>query len=350
MSEEISPVVNFEDLLGRSVSLQKSLEEADVGEDILQNLRGIQTDIAALLAAERGSEDKRPLPDYLFDLLRATLRKNRIRSGLIAEIGGSKNSFLPRLGKFDVRYLSIFPSNDPQYIVADICNCPQVPSESFDLVFSVSVLEHVQNVHDAAREITRILKPGGITMHAVPFSYFFHGAPEDYWRLTTTALETLFAELEPIDCFFYAGNRRRNNLGSSGTRVDQDGGPKFAPDAFGGWRENWTSVFVGRKVPNGAELLLERRMKQTLVNVIKGLIERGASEDDAITRALLVIRHISFNEHGRMIVDKEPKEQRLFDVGFTELKELWIKRGKKTFRPSAARPTLMALLTHAGLV
>jgi SAM-dependent methyltransferase len=343
-------MVNFEEMLRRSLTLNKPLQEANAGEEVMKNLRDVQTDLAALLAAERGAEDKWRPPDYLFELLRSTLQKNKIRSGVIAEIGGGNNSFLPKLGKFEFRFLSIFASDDPQYIVADICNCPHVPSDSFDVVFSKSVLEHVRNIHDAAREIVRVLKPGGITMHAVPFSYFFHGAPDDYWRLTTTALESLFAELETIECFFYADNRRRNNVGTSVNRVDQDGGPKFAPDAFGGWRENWFSIYIGRKLPNGAELLHERRVKQTLVDIVKGLTERGASEDDAIARAVLAVRHISFDPYGRVLVDKEPKRQQPCGIGLPELKEIWAKRGKNTVRPSNARPNLMAILSHAGLV
>jgi len=337
-------------MLRRSLSLDKLLQGTNPNEEVLENLRNLQADIAALLTAERGPEGKLALPDHLFQLLRTTLRQQKIRSGVIAEIGGSKNSFLHRLGKFDVKFLSIFPSDDPKYLVADISNCPHIPSESFDVVFSTSVFEHVRQVHDAAREITRILKPGGITMHAVPFSYFFHGAPEDYWRLTTTALESLFEELVTIDCFFFADNRRRNNLGSSANRVDQDGGPKFAPDALGGWRENWFSIYIGKKVPDGAERLHERRLKQVLVDIIKGLTEREVPEDEAIARTLSLIGHISFNENGRIIISQEPQPREMFGIDLPTLKEIWAKRSKATVRPSNGRPNLMAMLSHAGVV
>src|SRR5262245_62163542 len=39
---------------------------------------------------------------------------------------------------------------------------------SFDFVFSNSVLEHVQDLPSAFREIHRVLKPGGITLHLFP--------------------------------------------------------------------------------------------------------------------------------------------------------------------------------------
>jgi SAM-dependent methyltransferase len=41
----------------------------------------------------------------------------------------------------------------------------------FDLVFSHQVLEHVMNYESAFREIRRILKPGGLSMHIFPSRY-----------------------------------------------------------------------------------------------------------------------------------------------------------------------------------
>ncbi len=45
-------------------------------------------------------------------------------------------------------------------------------SESVQSVFSNSVLEHVDQLHDALAEIFRLLKPGGVFMFAVPVSHF----------------------------------------------------------------------------------------------------------------------------------------------------------------------------------
>jgi SAM-dependent methyltransferase len=45
----------------------------------------------------------------------------------------------------------------------------EVPTDYFDVVFSISVLEHVLDEHlnDAFRDIHRVLKPGGISIHAI---------------------------------------------------------------------------------------------------------------------------------------------------------------------------------------
>lgn len=45
------------------------------------------------------------------------------------------------------------------------------PEDTFDFVFSASVLEHVQNTADALREIHRVLRPGGTSLHCFPSRY-----------------------------------------------------------------------------------------------------------------------------------------------------------------------------------
>jgi len=51
------------------------------------------------------------------------------------------------------------------------------PDNNFDLVFSTSVLEHVQNPEDVFSEIHRVLKPGGISMHYFPAKFYLPAEP-----------------------------------------------------------------------------------------------------------------------------------------------------------------------------
>jgi len=343
-------MISFDEMHSRCAALADRLEKCAVDPEILADVERLRQDAATLSAAERGPENKRPLPECLFDMFRRALREHGIRSGVIAEIGGSKNSLMHRLHNFEVRFLSIFPSDDPRYLVADITNCPHISENSFDAIYSISVLEHVTRIHDAGREIVRLLKPGGITAHAVPFSYFFHGAPVDYWRVTTTALESLFEELATIKCAFFSDNRRRNNLGSVINRVDKDGGLQFSPDAFGGWRENWFTIYIGRKLPDGAERLREHRTQQTLVDLVKGLVEKGLGEDEAIDRALKAMSHISFNDYGRVLISTAPSARPLPVPSRDRLKEIWTRRSKTTIRPGRGYYNLMAMLAAAGVV
>jgi len=46
------------------------------------------------------------------------------------------------------------------------------PDETFDFVFSNSVLEHIDNLEDVLRETARLLKPGGVFLFTVPGDKF----------------------------------------------------------------------------------------------------------------------------------------------------------------------------------
>ena len=43
---------------------------------------------------------------------------------------------------------------------------------SFDLVYSTSVLEHAQNTRECFYEIRRVLKPGGVSFHVYPGKWY----------------------------------------------------------------------------------------------------------------------------------------------------------------------------------
>jgi SAM-dependent methyltransferase len=51
---------------------------------------------------------------------------------------------------------------------------------SFDAVISSSVLEHAGNKEEIFREIHRVLKPGGITLHILPGKYYLPAEPHIY--------------------------------------------------------------------------------------------------------------------------------------------------------------------------
>lgn len=46
------------------------------------------------------------------------------------------------------------------------------PDETFDFVFSNSVLEHIDNIQDVLKETARLLKPGGVFLFTVPGDKF----------------------------------------------------------------------------------------------------------------------------------------------------------------------------------
>lgn len=51
---------------------------------------------------------------------------------------------------------------------------PELPDNHFDMVFSISILEHIppENIKTACQDMFRMLKPGGCTVHSLNISPF----------------------------------------------------------------------------------------------------------------------------------------------------------------------------------
>lgn len=66
-------------------------------------------------------------------------------------------------------------------------NLPFVDCE-FDTILAASVFEHVARPDVAWREAARVLKPAGYLLLSVPFYYWIHEEPHDYFRYTEFGL------------------------------------------------------------------------------------------------------------------------------------------------------------------
>jgi len=72
---------------------------------------------------------------------------------------------------------------------------------SFDAVLSLAVLEHVRDPMACAREILRVLKPGGEILADVPLLQPVHGYPSHYYNMTQQGLAALFGDgAETLAC------------------------------------------------------------------------------------------------------------------------------------------------------
>lgn len=70
--------------------------------------------------------------------------------------------------------------------------------DSIEALVSVFALEHVYDYAQSIREQCRVLAPGGRMLLVVPFLYYYHAAPDDYFRFTASALDHLLAPTEVL--------------------------------------------------------------------------------------------------------------------------------------------------------
>jgi SAM-dependent methyltransferase len=80
-------------------------------------------------------------------------------------------------------------------IVSDITAIPE-PDESFDAIMCIEVLEHVPDAVVALRELSRLLKPGGVLIVSSPFCSLTHMAPYHF----ATGLSRYWYELHLPAC------------------------------------------------------------------------------------------------------------------------------------------------------
>jgi SAM-dependent methyltransferase len=90
---------------------------------------------------------------------------------------------------------------DPQYecdLVADATALPLMAG-SVDRLASNSVLEHIAHPHQVLAECRRVLRPGGVMVHVVPFVWPQHGYPDDHLRYVPGFFERVLPELGFVD-------------------------------------------------------------------------------------------------------------------------------------------------------
>jgi SAM-dependent methyltransferase len=71
-----------------------------------------------------------------------------------------------------------------------------VEDNTFDVVFSGQVMEHVKNIWKWMDELKRITKPGGLIITILPVSWPYHVAPEvvDCWRIYPDGMQALMED------------------------------------------------------------------------------------------------------------------------------------------------------------
>jgi len=157
------------------------------------------------------------MPDgYFYDFLGADLRS---KYNIIATDAVSSNNYSDEVfelinnysdgwildcgaGRRDVYYENVINYEIVDYDTTDVLGVGEkLPFKDnvFEAVISLSVLEHVKDPFLCAKEISRVLKPGGKLICNVPFLQPFHGYPHHYYNMTGQGLRNLFEDKLIVD-------------------------------------------------------------------------------------------------------------------------------------------------------
>jgi SAM-dependent methyltransferase len=122
----------------------------------------------------------------------------------IGSDSGPYRKFAEDLG-FSVRTMDLDSASGPDLIGR--VEETGLPSNSLDGILCTQVLEHCDEPWTAAREFSRVVKPGGFVIVSVPHVWFYHPHPNDNWRFTPEGLVRLFNEhgLEVVELRLQGG-------------------------------------------------------------------------------------------------------------------------------------------------
>ena len=127
------------------------------------------------------------------------LFKDYSRSSKILDLGCGTGEFTEEISKlgYDVKGVDINPPEGDKYETTDL-SCEKTPweDESFDIIFSKSVIEHFRDPDKLVNEAHRLLKPGGIFICMTPswkhaYKEQFYIDHTHYSPFTRHSLETI---------------------------------------------------------------------------------------------------------------------------------------------------------------
>jgi SAM-dependent methyltransferase len=102
-------------------------------------------------------------------------------------------------------------------LVANVESLP-LPTGSVGTVLAFSVFEHVTRFWKGFEEVHRVLKPNGVLLVCTPFYFHVHGYPNDYWRFTAEALDSLLTPYPTRVLGWHGPNRRPINVWAAAFR------------------------------------------------------------------------------------------------------------------------------------
>jgi len=107
--------------------------------------------------------------------------------GTVLDIGAGSMPYREDFVAAGFRYVGADIDGSAEVVIGDDGTLP-VPDDSFDVVVSFQVLEHVADVARYLGEARRVLRPGGRLLLSTHGSWLYHPHPTDFRRWTRDGL------------------------------------------------------------------------------------------------------------------------------------------------------------------
>jgi SAM-dependent methyltransferase len=137
-------------------------------------------------------------------------------------------------------------------VACDLNGDLPLESDAFDTIILSDVLEHIAQPEKLWSEMSRILCPGGRAIINVPFMYWLHETPFDYYRYTEFALRR-FAEMngfKVVKLVPVGGAPAVLADITAKTVVNWPGVGRLIVSAIHGWYNFFTKTAIGKRFSN----------------------------------------------------------------------------------------------------
>ncbi len=154
------------------------------------------------ISPQFGSDRGRPVDRYYIDAFlsrySADVRGNVLE---VADNNYTRKFGGARVARSDI--LHVASGDSHATVVADLSRCDHVLSDTFDCIIVTQTLQYIYDVRAAARNLHRIVKPGGAVLLTMPgisqISRYDMEHWGEHWRFTDLSAQRLFEEAGPWD-------------------------------------------------------------------------------------------------------------------------------------------------------
>jgi len=196
---ELTTHVEFDEVGPHHVEIRVrgSRDQLSYGAQVIVKAVHALVDEAQVAVPEFGPIDRgNPYPPFFLDLLAA-----QPPGAVVLDAGGGDR----QVGDDRLFNLEYLPYTAPD-IYADGLNLP-MQDDSFDLILSQAVLEHVPDPQRAVDELYRVLKPNGTMYVEIAFTQPLHAVPSHYFNVTPFGAEYLFRDWKTVNVTWFGGIR-----------------------------------------------------------------------------------------------------------------------------------------------